>query len=176
MSASVVIMDNNGNELYRFGEYGNPDEPGSTAEPGKILMGYPMYVRNHDKNVYISDVGNQRVVHVSLSFDQEWTNGAAAERTARPAAALSMKLYPSPFNPGLNAEIRLPAAGPVRISLFAPDGRRIRMIRRHFTCAGNHTIRLLARSDGGTEIASGVYLVRLEAGGKTLSRHVVHLK
>jgi hypothetical protein len=166
MTASVVVLDNNGNELYRFGEYGNPDELSSTSEPEKILLGYPMYVRSHNRNVYISDVGNQRVEHVRLTPEVVWDNVAAVDQRSLPKGTdLALNLYPTPFNPELKADIVLPEAGDLTVTVYAPSGKRIRTIHRYAAVAGRQTLSILGRQ-GHAGLASGLYLVRLEMAGQ----------
>jgi hypothetical protein len=59
----VAVADNNGNEILRFGRYGNADQRGP-----EITFQYFMYVAKVNDSVYISDYGNQRIVRAKLSY------------------------------------------------------------------------------------------------------------
>ena len=70
---AVSVLDTAGNLILRIGKYGNVDNTGPT---GKIPMGgdevslfHPLYVGTHtDRRIFISDVGNGRIVSVKLNY------------------------------------------------------------------------------------------------------------
>lgn len=70
----VRIYDNSGNQIHRFGRYGNADSTGGDGQetPSWIPLGWPMTcgVNRHGR-VYIADVLNHRIVRVDLSYDTE---------------------------------------------------------------------------------------------------------
>lgn len=56
---SVSVRDNAGNEITRFGSYGNLDSSGPS-----VPLGWPVAVGATDKHVYVGDCLNHRVVRV----------------------------------------------------------------------------------------------------------------
>jgi len=72
----VAIVDNAGNEILRFGYYGNPDSAGPKSplpEPA-IPLGWPMAVsagQIEKGRLYVADAMNRRVVRVDLRFAAE---------------------------------------------------------------------------------------------------------
>ena len=73
--------------------------------------------------------------------------------------------YPNPFNPSTNISYALPANSIVSISVYDINGRKVADLARGVTkTAGNHTI-----SFDATNLASGVYLYRIDA--KSLSQN-----
>ena len=67
---SVSVRDNEGNEIVRFGHYGNFDAQGPESEEPKpdIPLGWPTCAGASDKYIYVGDTLNHRVVRV----DKVW--------------------------------------------------------------------------------------------------------
>jgi len=69
----VRVVDNAGNEILRFGHYGNPDSRGpesSVAEP-QVPLGWPICVSaGHVERgrLYVADTLNRRVVRVNIDY------------------------------------------------------------------------------------------------------------
>jgi hypothetical protein len=73
---SVTVVDNAGNQIVRFGHYGNADSRGaeSAVPQPAVPLGWPMTVGvNRQGRVYIGDVLNQRLIRVDLSHSAEET-------------------------------------------------------------------------------------------------------
>ncbi|MBD3220640.1 Omp28-related outer membrane protein [bacterium] len=84
-----------------------------------------------------------------------------------PGPTLTVRAYPSPFNPQTRIRFELPAAGPVDVRVHDLAGRVVRTLvdgaRRP---AGTHEVVWRGRDDRGRALSSGVYLVRVRAGGE----------
>lgn len=68
--------------------------------------------------------------------------------------------YPNPFNPTTVIPFELAAGLTVRLSVFEVTGRRVALLAAGDYAAGSHSVVFNA-----TDLASGVYMIRLEAGG-----------
>jgi hypothetical protein len=79
--------------------------------------------------------------------------------------------YPNPFNPSTVVPFALPAPGRVRITVHDLTGRRVAELSDGWRPAGRHEVVF-----DGHRLASGVYVVRLEAGSALLARPVVLVK
>jgi hypothetical protein len=66
-------------------------------------------------------------------------------------------VYPNPFNPTVNIGFTLPEAGRMMLSVHDINGRLIKTLVDGYRMAGTHEITF-----DGSDLASGVYLVRLE--------------
>ncbi|RJP75808.1 MAG: T9SS C-terminal target domain-containing protein [Candidatus Zixiibacteriota bacterium] len=83
-----------------------------------------------------------------------------------------LSVSPNPFNPVAVIRFELPAAGYVRLEVFDVCGRpQGSPLREGWQTAGTHEVRF-----DGTGLPSGVYLVRLEAGGASQVQKMVLLK
>jgi len=72
--------------------------------------------------------------------------------------------YPNPFNPKTRIAFDLPDTQFVRLVVFSADGRRVVTLLNEQVAAGRHHVNWDGRDDHGTQLASGVYFARFEAG------------
>lgn len=83
---------------------------------------------------------------------------------------------PNPANPTTTLEYETAAAGPVRLDVLDVGGRRVRTLVDGARPAGVYRARWDGRDDRGRTAATGLYLVRLAAGGVTRTERLVLLK
>jgi len=81
------------------------------------------------------------------------------------------KNYPNPFNPTTVIPFDLAAAGQVNIAVYDITGRLVKQLVSETMRAGRHTVTFNA-----TGIPSGVYMVRMSAGGQVFSGKVALVK
>jgi hypothetical protein len=82
---------------------------------------------------------------------------------------------PNPFVEQTTFEFALPRAGDVKLTAFDAAGRLVRTLALGRQPEGTHRVAWDGRDDAGRIVASGVYLVRLEAGDVALVRKVLRL-
>lgn len=94
-----------------------------------------------------------------------------------PAAgfALGMRAEPNPFAGAGCITYVLPVTGPARLRVFDVNGRLVRTLEQGVLQAGRHEARWDGRDDAGVHLAPGLYLARLEAGGRALTRRITLL-
>jgi len=95
---------------------------------------------------------------------------------AIPAAPHLVAAWPNPFNPRVELALELPAATVVRVAIHDLQGRRLAILQDGLLAAGSHTLVWNGRDADGRPVASGVYVARLEAGGRTESRKLLLAK
>ena len=83
---------------------------------------------------------------------------------------------PNPFNSQTVLAYFLPAAGPVRLEVFALIGQRVAVLYQGPQQAGYHRLRWDGRDDVGRSMASGMYLYRLMTDGTVLTRKLMLLR
>jgi HEAT repeat protein len=72
-TCSVRVVDNSGNEILSFGQYGNADSggPGSRIPVPPVPLAWPEAVSASYKAIYVSDPGNWRVVRMLKKYGAE---------------------------------------------------------------------------------------------------------
>ncbi len=83
----------------------------------------------------------------------------------------TLAAYPNPFNPATTLAYTLPEAAHVRLAVYDVTGRAVAQLVDATVAAGAHEVVFDA-----TSLPSGIYLVRLEAGGQVVVRSLTLLK
>jgi hypothetical protein len=82
----------------------------------------------------------------------------------------------NPFRSSTEASYVLTESGPVRIDVFDLRGRRVRTLVDGVREVGVHRADWDGRDQRGVPVASGVYLVRLQAGGTDTSQAITRVR
>lgn len=84
--------------------------------------------------------------------------------------------YPNPFNPTTTIQFGLPDESRVRLVVYNILGQKVAELFNGSRRAGYHTVVWNGRNDLGRQVASGVYLYRLESSQGVVSRKMLLLK
>lgn len=84
--------------------------------------------------------------------------------------------HPNPFNPSTTIAFDLPRTGPVSLTIYDVQGRRIRTLLDGTLSAGAHSRVWDGTDDRGSRAASGVYLYRLQTTEGAEERSMVLAK
>ncbi|NKB71811.1 MAG: T9SS type A sorting domain-containing protein [Candidatus Latescibacteria bacterium] len=84
--------------------------------------------------------------------------------------------FPNPFNAGTVIQFSLPTASPVDLSVFNLAGQKVARLAEGLRTAGQYRLEWDGRDDGGRELASGVYLYRLQAEDRIETRKLLLLR
>ena len=132
------------------------------------------------------DLGNSLELHLTVSASDDSTTvssqltRATLERGAivgtesfeLPESFVLKAAYPNPFNPTTTITYGLPAAAEVRITATDLLGRQVAtLVAGDMKAAGYHAVQFNA-----DVLASGTYLIRMEAGDFVATQQVVLLK
>jgi hypothetical protein len=79
--------------------------------------------------------------------------------------------YPNPFNPTTNIRFALPQASNVKLSVYNVLGQQVAQLINDYKEAGSYTINWNA-----TNIASGIYIYRIEAAGQVITKKMTLLR
>ncbi|MBD3348856.1 MAG: T9SS type A sorting domain-containing protein, partial [Candidatus Eisenbacteria bacterium] len=83
---------------------------------------------------------------------------------------------PNPFNPATEIAFDLPERAKVELEIYSAAGRRVAVLASGEMSPGRHRVEWRGRDEGGEEVGSGVYFVRLRAGERTATSRVVLVK
>lgn len=84
--------------------------------------------------------------------------------------------YPNPFNPATHIRYTLPASGHIRIYIVDLLGRRVRTLYEGYQQNELHTILWDGMNDSFQPVASGVYIVRIEAKNTIRTKKVTLIR
>ncbi|MBE0566354.1 MAG: hypothetical protein IH621_10375 [Krumholzibacteria bacterium] len=84
--------------------------------------------------------------------------------------------YPNPFNPLTKISFSLPESQPVRLQVYAVDGRRVATLVDEVRGPGLHEVLWNGQDDAGRRSASGVYFCRIDAGPYSQVRKMTLMK
>lgn len=88
------------------------------------------------------------------------------------AEALTLgSVYPNPFADRATVAFTLDRSETVRVALYDALGREVAVLAHEAFAAGEHTVPF-----SGDALPSGVYLLRIEAGERTLTRPITRLR
>jgi len=115
--------------------------------------------------------GNESPVATLIPTGTLGVDGGAAR------AALSFAA-PSPNPARGNATLRfsLSRAGAVRVNVYDAAGRCVATPVDGTLEAGEHSVAFALRDDAGRELPAGLYLARLEAEGRTITRRIAAVR
>jgi len=97
--------------------------------------------------------------------------GVAEERNTFPMEYALRQNYPNPFNPSTTIEFSLPVRSEVHLVLINILGQVVKEIATGYFEPGNHKVRLNA-----SNLATGIYFYKLEAGGFVSVKKLVLIK
>jgi len=100
---------------------------------------------------------------------------AASEQAAAAGTHLAAN-YPNPFNPKTTLPFSLAAPAQVRLAIYDVAGRLQRTLVDAHLPAGEHWVNWDGRDEAGSELASGVYFSRFEAGATSEVRKLLLLR
>jgi hypothetical protein len=79
--------------------------------------------------------------------------------------------FPNPFNPSTTINYSLPHSGNVKLTVYNSIGSKVATIVNEYKPAGNYSVQFNA-----SNLASGIYLYRLESGSFTSAKKLTLLK
>lgn len=97
-------------------------------------------------------------------------------RGTLPARPVLLQSVPNPFNPETMIRYQLPQAGPVRLEIRNLLGQEVSTLVDEVQAAGFYGVTWDGRDAAGGELATGVYLCRLQAGGWVETRKLLLLR
>jgi hypothetical protein len=101
------------------------------------------------------------------------TTGVTGQLDARPQRLSLEQNYPNPFNLSTTVGFALRDGGSAFLRIYDLTGHLVRRLGGSRFSPGSQTLKWDGRDGEGRNVASGVYLYRLEAGGQTATRKML---
>ncbi len=151
------------------------EEGGAIAIDGEavVLTGEIAAGFKNNPDIQVSDVlfvSANRLPFKDLSV----TNDAAGGLL--PTQFQLFQNYPNPFNPSTQINFNLPQKSKVKIQIYNIRGELVATLLNKEAAPGRHKVVWDGRDTHGVQVASGVYIYRISAGGFKDSRRMTLLK
>ena len=132
----------------------------------KSLDGYAI-----DTMHFTSAIGSH---HVILLFnDSLLTN---IKKTGQFPEQLMLNNYPNPFSGATTITFSMNYSSMIKLEVFDLDGRKVRTLAEGIYLAGNTQVGWDGSNDRGNKVPSGVYLYRITAKDKTITKRMVLIR
>ncbi|MBL8025574.1 MAG: T9SS type A sorting domain-containing protein [Fibrobacteres bacterium] len=174
VTGKVTVIDNNENSILSFGDYGNTDSrgPGSMVPSPEFPILWPTGVATSENYIYVTDMGNERLVRVQMDFilDNMPGLGTISENViGKIDAANIITVTPNPLHPACVIKVVLPVVSEISLTVFDLAGKEIcHLSSGEKRQAGTHSYKW--DSSGN---ASGVYFIKLTAGKYRATKRIV---
>ena len=124
---------------------------------------------------YVNDTAGDGLLELGglwfTSSGESFEDLRMAGTNVLPVAYSIHQSYPNPFNPTSTISFSLPEAGKITLSVYDVSGRLITTLVDGYRSAGVHDVTFDA-----SDLASGIYLYRLEAGEFNATGKMVLMK
>ena len=139
---------------------------------GQTSTGSPLYV----VDLYSMEMLDAPIVPGTntnvVAVEAQWPLTSGVEDLPG-ATTLNVKAAPNPFNPRTEISFVLDDQAPVKLAVFDLAGRMVRLIDAGTMGAGRRVIEWDGTDRGGRRLASGTYLVMIQAGDLMAGTKVV---
>jgi chitodextrinase len=153
-----------GSDLDRF----------QSIDPGYDERKVGLYEKDDDGNlIYLGGEGRSGRVRARLERSSSVVVKYDPEHRFLPKQIDLGQNYPNPFNPSTTIPYALPDDANVKITVYNVLGQQVREVFVGRQRAGYHQARWDGLSDSGHSVASGVYIVRLNANHHSKARKVI---
>ncbi len=151
--------------------------PGNTwvwVDPGPLTNYYPVFADSMPgAPAYVTGVpgvgGYCFTLYNAASGVNERDNGL-------PHSFAVSQNYPNPFNPTTKINFDVPVKSEVKLSIYNVLGQKVTTLINKAMQPGKYQVDWSGRNDGGSQVASGVYFYKFEAGTFVQVKKMVMLK
>jgi hypothetical protein len=117
--------------------------------------------------------GDQDGDQVDIDGVTMLTPVGVGESRVSPHAGYGLVASPNPFDSATRIAFRLPRSGPVVLTLYDVSGRQVANLIDGHHETGEFVTRWDGRDQSGGKLSSGIYFLRISAGGFTATKRLV---
>ncbi|MFN0152527.1 MAG: M14 family zinc carboxypeptidase [bacterium] len=131
----------------------------------------PLAAGDYYWRAFAEDAGQRGLFSAAETFTVETPTGVGAPGSDAGTVSLNAP-GPNPTRGAAQIAFSLPTGGRVFIAVVNAEGRVVRIVENGWRAAGRHESSWDGRDASGREVASGRYLLRLEAGSERRTRAI----
>lgn len=133
-------------------------------------MDEKIYRQKHQEMIAETEPMNLAIAELAL-FKQDSTAAVTTKEIVSPVSFHLAQNFPNPFNPTTTIRFSTPNVGYVKLTIFNLYGEEVRTLVNGEVSAGYHNVMF-----DGSNLASGIYFCRLEAGELVTTQKMVLTK
>jgi hypothetical protein len=107
---------------------------------------------------------------------EQWATGVEEISSEIPDGFSLSEAYPNPFNPETKINFSIPQNGNIKIAVYNLLGQKIKTLVNQEFNAGSYSATWNGKDDFGKQVASGIYLFRLETESFKTTKKVMLMK
>jgi immune inhibitor A len=131
--------------------------------------------RHHvDREVHPGE--SYRYTLAAVKPDGSELRSAPVDASIRTVSLTLYQNYPNPFNPTTTISFYLPRQASVNLSIYNVEGRLINTLKSEILSEGFTRVEWDGKDDQGVSVSSGIYLYRLKAGKRMLTKKMVLIR
>ena len=128
--------------------------------------------------IHFSDQSNSTYLPVTYYLDdlqiKKWRQSAEISEEKQQIASFALwQNYPTPFNSETTIQYQLPATTQVKLEIFDLLGKKVATLVDRWHASGSYAVRWNGKDEANKNVASGLYLYRLQAKGFVSTRKLV---
>ncbi|HMK37923.1 MAG TPA: T9SS type A sorting domain-containing protein, partial [Bacteroidota bacterium] len=141
-----------------------------TGASGNAEQGVSVSLSSDGNTVLVGGFADDTLKGAAWVFTR-FVSGIQETALNAPVQFVLRQNYPNPFNPATTIAYDLPVPAFVRLSVFDILGREISVLVSERIEAGAHAVRF-----DGSDLASGVYFYRLQAGESVTTKRLILMR
>jgi hypothetical protein len=143
--------------------------PAAPQSIGYVSRGGPVAATS---TLVFTSGGGFTVLHAQCA-----TTAAVSSQVSAPDVASMDMNFPNPFSGSTVIPYQLPAAAQVSLRIYDISGRMVRVLEENASrVRGRHLVSWNGHNAEGRPLPAGIYLCRLDAGGRSDTRRITLLK
>ncbi|MFQ5707435.1 MAG: FlgD immunoglobulin-like domain containing protein, partial [bacterium] len=123
-----------------------------------------------------ANAGNMQQVTGIVESQRVKNIAVLDELQGLPREYLLHQNYPNPFNPSTQVVFELPKQAEVRLEIYNIRGQKVRTLIHGVKKAGVHNVQWNGQNDFGEPVASGIYMIRIQANQFIQHKRMVLLR
>ena len=155
-------------------------QSGDYVQASRTLRAFQNHVQAQSGK-HISSETAQKLIYLANKLDNSiWSSPFVARGTGtddqRSGNSALLQNCPNPFNPQTEISYSLPQDSHVKLTIYNVLGQEVKVLVDEYQTAGTRRVAWDGCNEGGSKVASGIYLYRLEAGKTVQTRKMSLLK
>jgi hypothetical protein len=151
-------------------------DPGDVANLDVRIYGLDVVDTTYTADIEIeSNDPVNPLVTIPVEIKAVQSTGIGDQNSLPSTFAISQN-YPNPFNPTTTFNYQLPRVSDVKLIIYNVLGQKVRTLINQSVEPGYHTVEWNGLNDSGTQVATGLYIYRFQAGDYTKTIKMMMLK